>query len=822
MMQVFFGRTDNQHGDELWATNGTAAGSYLVADLEPGPDSGRAYQLTPINHTLLFSTQHDGELWKSDGTPEETGLVKELVPGGRSGSANTLTVLGDKLVFYGATTDPAHGDGLWVSDGTEAGTTLLASFAAANFTKLYNIGSQLLFFADDGEHGRELWHTDGTVAGTGLVIDLVPGSNSPVAQFNNSYSAGVVNGELWFSATTDPFQPALDIWKSDGTASGTVKVASHATVFGPSSNSGGAADFTDMNGTAFFFAGSNEIWRSDGTESGTVPVTDNGVAFATEPLLAINGTLFFAAGASASTLGLELWKSDGTPHSMTVVKDINPAGSSSPHSFVAVGNELYFLASTYNSSGFLQTDLWKSDGTDGGTQQVTFFEGAIENLTNVNGTLYFDAQIGNEQDWGLWKTDGTSGGTIKIADNVDPGTGIAVMDTVSHDFFFTNDADIVTLTVPGQTWHGLAGDDVITGTGGDDIIFGDAGSDTLIGGDGNDVLVAHTVENLFSQEHDSLSGGAGNDTLYGEAADTLDGGPGFDVLQVINDYPITLDLAAAGIEYVISGFGDDTYTATAATTAVEVYGGGGNDQITGGAYDDRLWGGAGNDTLTGDDGNDVLVGDLGADSLSGGAGNDRLYVDDQDTFIDGGPGFDAAYIASGTGTSLNLATMSLEWVADFAGGNDTIDGSGTTANLEVYAAGGADIVIGGSGADFLWGGAGDDIVTGNAGDDTLVGGAGADRLTGGPGTDALYGNSGNGGDGAVDTFVFTDNWGTDFVFDFEHGIDKLDMSHVAGVHSMADLTITNVDGHAHIAFGANLISVANMAGQITQSDFLFA
>ena len=300
------------------------------------------------------------------------------------------------------------------------------------------------------------------------------------------------------------------------------------------------------------------------------------------------------------------------------------------------------------------------------------------------------------------------------------------------------------------------------------------GSDTLDGGNGDDTLVAHTLANLFAQEHDTLSGGAGNDTLHGEAADTLDGGTGFDVLQLINDFAINLDLAAAGIEYVLSGFGNDVYTAAAASTAIEVYGSGGNDQITGGSGDDRLWGGVGNDTLVGNDGNDVLVGDLGADSLSGGIGNDRLYVGSEDTFIDGGDGFDAAYIATGAGITLNMAATHLEWAADFVGGNDSIDGSGVSANLEVYAAAGTDTVIGGSGADFLWGEAGDDTVTGNGGNDTLVGGLGTDRLTGGLGTDALYGNSGGGGDGAVDTFVFTNNWGTDFVFDFEVGTDKLE------------------------------------------------
>ena len=129
------------------------------------------------------------------------------------------------------------------------------------------------------------------------------------------------------------------------------------------------------------------------------------------------------------------------------------------------------------------------------------------------------------------------------------------------------------------------------------------------------------------------------------------------MLQVINDFATNLDLVAAGIEYVVSGFGNDTYTASTATASIEVYGGGGNDQITGGSGNDNLWAGVGNDTLFGNGGNDLLVGDLGADSLSGGTGNDRLYIDSDDTFIDGGDGFDAAYIATGTRSlRLNLAT----------------------------------------------------------------------------------------------------------------------------------------------------------------------
>lgn len=173
--------------------------------------------------------------------------------------------------------------------------------------------------------------------------------------------------------------------------------------------------------------------------------------------------------------------------------------------------------------------------------------------------------------------------------------------------------------------------------------------------------------------------------------------------------------------------------------------------------------------------------------------------------------------------SINMTATNLEWVADFVGGNDTIDGSGVSANMEVYAAGGTDIITitDGTGADFLWGGTGNDTITGNNGNDTVVGEAGADTLTGGAGTDTLFGSTGGGNDGAVDTFVFGDGWGTDFVFDFVHNVDKLDMTAVSGLNDFSQLTLANTpDGHCYVSFAGNLIAVANNAGQLTSSDFL--
>ncbi|MEH2503733.1 Ca2+-binding RTX toxin-like protein [Bradyrhizobium sp. AZCC 1578] len=362
------------------------------------------------------------------------------------------------------------------------------------------------------------------------------------------------------------------------------------------------------------------------------------------------------------------------------------------------------------------------------------------------------------------------------------------------------------------------GNDILVGGLNGDTFFAGPGNDFVFGDAGNDVLVGNA--DVFATESDTFDGGDGDDTLYLEASDIVSGGSGRDLAYVINSNSFSIDLGATGIEWIQSDFGNDTIDGSSQTVGTEIYTDGGSDTITGSPFNDVIWSGSGDDVVNGGAGNDVIVGDIGADSISGGNGDDRLYVDASDMLIDGGTGTDAAYISGGPGMSINMATATLEWIADFVSGNDTIDGSNTSISLEVYAGGGTDTVIGGSGNDLLWAGGGNDTLIGNDGSDTLVGETASDKLTGGAGTDSLYGNSGNGGDGVADTFVFGDGWGTDFVFDFDHNVDKLDLTSVTGLTDFSQLTLTNTtDGHCYVTFSGNLIAVANMAGQLTTNDF---
>ncbi|WP_431272309.1 calcium-binding protein [Dankookia sp. P2] len=274
---------------------------------------------------------------------------------------------------------------------------------------------------------------------------------------------------------------------------------------------------------------------------------------------------------------------------------------------------------------------------------------------------------------------------------------------------------------------------------------------SLAGGEANDTL-------LGLGGHDTLLGGGGDDVIYAYANDSINGGAGRDVLYMVDDTPANLAIDVMKIEYVAAGFGNDTINGAGQTRAIEVYASGGDDSVVGGSGNDWLWGSVGNDTLIGNAGDDVIVGDLGADSLSGGAGNDRMYVDAQDT-IDGGDGFDAAYIIGGTGMAINLATTHMEWVTDFVAGNDTLDASGTTTGVELYAGGGNDLLTGGSGADLIFAGEGADTLIGGDGDDGLIGEGGADSISGGAGNDRIYADTTDtvdGGDGYDIMYMVTD------------------------------------------------------------------
>ena len=124
---LYFSHDDEVHGHELWQTDGTAIGTYLVKDVNTGFIGSFVRNMVEFNGSLYFAAYTDGhgyEFWKSDGTQAGTVLVKEIY-GGVNNSSNPqlLTNCGNYLLL--TATDGINGDEIWKSDGTTVGTTML-------------------------------------------------------------------------------------------------------------------------------------------------------------------------------------------------------------------------------------------------------------------------------------------------------------------------------------------------------------------------------------------------------------------------------------------------------------------------------------------------------------------------------------------------------------------------------------------------------------------------------------------------------------------------------------------------------------------------
>ncbi|GBE72822.1 hypothetical protein myaer87_00490 [Microcystis aeruginosa NIES-87] len=296
---LFFQAQDGVNGTGLWKSDGTAAGTVLVKDIRPGSfSSSYPSNLTAVGNTLYFAAYDDvngGGLWKSDGTAAGTVLVKDIRPSSSSSYLRNLTAVGNTLFF--TADDGVNGYELWKSDGTAAGTVLVKDIfpgSSSSFTPYSNalmaVGNTLFFTADDGVNGFELWKSDGTAAGTVLVKDINPGSSGSIPFFPQITALG---NTLFFTANDGV--NGYELWAVSTPAIPTLAIA--ATNANQTEGNSGSKAFTFTVTRSVITTGSNNVnWAVTGSGSNPANATDfvGGVL--------PSGVVSFAAGETSKVI----------------------------------------------------------------------------------------------------------------------------------------------------------------------------------------------------------------------------------------------------------------------------------------------------------------------------------------------------------------------------------------------------------------------------------------------------------------------------------------------------------------------------------------
>ena len=344
-------------GKELWRTDGTEDGTYLVKDIREGSDDSGITDFVVYDNHIYFGANIDGntnELWKSDGTEEGTVQISD-----ESLDPRYMVVFNDEIYFNGVNDEDGNRH-IWKSDGTGEGTVIVSDDVMFEGRAIV-FGDHLYFkgYINDNEYGWELYRTDGTDEGTVLFKDVYPGSNT-----SDLEAIKVAGDYFYFIAQDGTAGQYENLWRSDGTVEGTVKISNLENML-----------LSGFTMTVF-------------SESQAIVLVDD-----------------YWAG---DEYGLEPWIFDLTGvEEPRILKDFDPSETDaySINQFVLGANGVFYFGA---SNGQFSSDkhLWRSDGTDNGTWMVDYLgdsQTQVSRLTRLGENLIYGAWSSTEQEEGKWR-----------------------------------------------------------------------------------------------------------------------------------------------------------------------------------------------------------------------------------------------------------------------------------------------------------------------------------------------------------------------------------------------------------------------------------
>lgn len=399
--RTYFMASDGLTGGELWETDGTAAGTRRLTDVLPGLTSLQIRDVRALGDVLFMSANNPLTVGVEPHVFDpRTGQLTVLVdidpgPGGShphlvSQPIRVPTAYSPPLVFFGAF-DPINGVEPWRSDGTTAGTFALGnvnptldSYPFSFVGPLRSGGGSVVLFGAVGAEGSELWRTSGGRGDAQLVLDIMPGPASSSPRYLTLFRG------LVYMQASSPGDGA-ELWRSDGTALGTVQVIDI------DDRQGSSPRYLTVFGDRLYFAARHrdvgeELWSSDGTRVGTTLLRDvaPGPAESSPRDLTVAGRrLFFTA--LNSRRERVLWVTDGSSSNVQAVP-----GPLNPKLLTAVGNKVYFVAGTGGDPA--DEEFWISDGTPDGTLRTDVHRGprtsGITELRAANSAVWVRANDG--------------------------------------------------------------------------------------------------------------------------------------------------------------------------------------------------------------------------------------------------------------------------------------------------------------------------------------------------------------------------------------------------------------------------------------------